>query len=143
MKGVAAHSTDSTHYLPNIPATHWLSELKGTFKQSGKGVQHLYASVQMDMNFAQDDIFSAYETETATPAYTLLNATLGADFMTRNKKKVLCSLHLGANNILDVAYQNHLSRLKYADVNEVTGRAGVFNMGRNFSVKLVVPIDFK
>ncbi|PUZ27882.1 iron complex outermembrane recepter protein [Chitinophaga costaii] len=143
VKGITAHGADSTRYLPNIPATHWLSELKGKFKRSGKGVQQLYASVQMDMNFAQNDIFSAYETETATPAYTLVNATLGADFMTAHKKKVLCSLHLGVNNLADVAYQNHLSRLKYAAENVVTGRVGVYNMGRNFSVKLVVPIDFK
>jgi iron complex outermembrane receptor protein len=35
-----------------------------------------------------------------------------------------------------VAYQNHLSRLKYAAINEATGRVGVFNMGRNFSFKV-------
>jgi iron complex outermembrane receptor protein len=45
-------------------------------------------------------------------------------------------------NIGDVAYQNHLSRLKYAAVNNVTGRQGVFNMGRNFSFKLNIPMDF-
>ena len=43
----------------------------------------------------------------------------------------------------DVAYQNHLSRLKYAAVNNVTGRQGVFNMGRNFSVKVNVPLEWK
>ena len=41
----------------------------------------------------------------------------------------------------DRAYQNHLSRLKYLDVNQVTGRRGVYNMGRNFSIKVVVPIE--
>lgn len=143
VKGVASNATDSTKYLPNIPSAHWLAELKGKFRQNGKRVQNLYGGVQMDMNFAQNDVFSAYETETATPAYTLLNATVGADFMNRDKKKVLFSLHLGVNNLTDVAYQNHLSRLKYADENLLTGRVGVFNMGRNFSMKVVIPIDFK
>jgi iron complex outermembrane receptor protein len=43
---------------------------------------------------------------------------------------------------MDEAYQNHLSRLKYAAVNNATGRAGVYNMGRNFSVKVNVPLSF-
>jgi iron complex outermembrane receptor protein len=41
------------------------------------------------------------------------------------------------------AYQSHLSRLKYADKNQATGRTGVYNMGRNIGFKLVVPIDIK
>jgi iron complex outermembrane receptor protein len=39
-----------------------------------------------------------------------------------------------------VAYQNHLSRLKYNEENLSTQRQGVFNMGRNFSIKLNVPL---
>jgi len=46
-------------------------------------------------------------------------------------------------NLGDVAYQNHLSRLKYTDMNNVTGRMGVFNIGRNFGIKVNVPLDFK
>jgi prolyl-tRNA synthetase len=44
---------------------------------------------------------------------------------------------------LDISYQNHLSRLKYASENLATGRMGVFNMGRNFSIKLNFPLSFK
>ena len=46
-----------------------------------------------------------------------------------------------ANNLLDRAYQSHLSRLKYLDPNPVTGRQGVYNMGRNVTFKLVVPLE--
>lgn len=46
-------------------------------------------------------------------------------------------------NLADIAYQDFLSRLRYADVNNVTGREGVFNMGRNFSFKVNIPLDFK
>jgi iron complex outermembrane receptor protein len=45
-------------------------------------------------------------------------------------------------NIADVAYQNHLNRLKYGPVNETSGRMGVFNMGRNYSLKINVPLQF-
>ena len=55
---------------------------------------------------------------------------------------MLFTIFLGANNITDVAYQNHLSRLKYAPVNSVTGRTGVFNTGRNFSIRLNIPLEF-
>ncbi|MFB6455268.1 TonB-dependent receptor [Chitinophaga sp. Hz27] len=142
VRGTAANATDSTKNLPNIPAGRWLAELKGKFKKIGKGcLQNAYVGLQMDMNFAQNDVFSAYQTETPTSAYTLLNAGIGTDFVNK-KNKTLFSLHLAMNNITDVAYQNNLSRLKYAPVNEVTGRAGVFNMGRTFSVKLSIPLEF-
>jgi iron complex outermembrane recepter protein len=141
VRAVVANGTDSTKYLPNIPAARWLSELRANFKTAGKVLQNLYAGVEMDNTFAQNDAYTAFETETTTPGYTLFNAKLGADFVNK-KSKVMFSLHLAANNFTDVAYQNHLSRLKYADVNEVTGRVGVFNMGRNFSVKLTIPLNF-
>lgn len=97
--------------------------------------------IGVDNYFRQDHFYSAYGTETATPGYTLLNVGLGADFVSNNR--TLFSLFINANNLTDVAYQNHLSRLKYEAVNNVTGRMGVYNMGRNVSVKLVVPIQVK
>ena len=48
------------------------------------------------------------------------------------------SLFISGENLADVAYQSHLSRLKYAPENPATGRMGVFNMGRNISVKLIM-----
>lgn len=142
VKAVIANGSDSTKYLPNIPAARWLSELKGKFRHVGGIFQNAYAGIQMDWTFDQHNVYYAYQTETATPGYTLWNAGIGADVVNRNKK-VLFSLHLAANNITDVAYQNHLSRLKYAPENEVTGRVGVFNMGRNYSVKVAIPLNFK
>ena len=71
----------------------------------------------------------------------LLNAGMGSDIV-NEKKKILFGLHIGVTNIGDVAWQNHLSRLKYTAENMVTGRTGVFNSGRNFSVKLNVPLEF-
>ena len=52
----------------------------------------------------------------------------------------IAELYISADNLLNKAYQNHLSRLKYADENVVTGRRGVYNMGRNITFKVVVPI---
>jgi len=74
-----------------------------------------------------------------TPAYTLLNGSLGSDIIL--KKKTICSIYISGTNLADVVYQSHLSRLKYAAVNNVTGNAGVYNMGRNISLKLILPVD--
>lgn len=142
VRATAGNATDSTKNLPAIPAARWLAELKGKFKKVGGPIRNAYVGVQMDKNFKQQDIYSAYSTETATDGYTLFNAGFGSDFVNK-KDRTLFSLHFAVNNLTDVAYQNHLSRLKYAPVNEVTGRNGVFGMGRNFSVKLAIPIDFK
>jgi iron complex outermembrane receptor protein len=59
------------------------------------------------------------------------------------KGRTLFSLYVTANNLFDVAYQSHLSRLKYGDLNYATGRRGVYNIGRTLSVKVVVPLAFK
>jgi iron complex outermembrane receptor protein len=66
-----------------------------------------------------------------------LNIGAGTDVL--NRGKTIFSIYLAGNNIFDKAYQNHLNRLKYTDLNSRTGRAGVFNMGRNFSIKVNVP----
>jgi iron complex outermembrane recepter protein len=126
--------------VPFIPATRWLSELKAELFAKGKTVHDLSLYVEADHTFNQDKPFTAYGTETATPGYTLLNAGVSANI--NSKDKTLFSIYLLGNNLSDVAYQNHLSRLKYTDVNPVTGRQGVFNMGRNFSIKLNIPLSF-
>jgi iron complex outermembrane receptor protein len=74
-----------------------------------------------------------------TPAYTLLDASIGGDIVL--DKHNLCSIYVNGTNLADVAYQSHLSRLKYAAENNVTGKTGVYNMGRNISVKLIIPVE--
>ncbi|GAB4094216.1 TonB-dependent receptor [Flaviaesturariibacter terrae] len=127
--------------LPSIPAAHLVNELRVTLPKSGKRFHGLYARVELDNSFRQVHFFSSYNTETSTNGYSLLNAGIGGDVV--SKGRTLFSLHVSGNNLTDVAYQSHLSRLKYTDVNAVTGRRGVFNMGRNFSVKLNVPLAWK
>jgi len=49
-----------------------------------------------------------------------------------------------ASNLLNTAYQDHLSRLKYFEFYpNSTGHNGIYNMGRNISVKLDFPLAFK
>ena len=99
-----------------------------------------YFKVGIEKTWAQNNYYAAYDTETATPGYTLLNMGFGTDFTSRHK--TLFSLYISGNNLTDVAYQSHLSRLKYTAMNNATGRTGIYNMGRNISIKLLIPIDF-
>ena len=141
VNGRFAEAIEGSKNIPFIPATKLVTEFKGDFKKISKAVQNFYTKVELDNTFTQTNIFTAYNTETRTPGYTLLNAGIGADFISK-KGNQLFTLNFSAINITDVAYQNHLSRLKYAAENLATGRTGIFNMGRNFSVKLNIPLNF-
>lgn len=138
---VQKNQPDSSKYLPFTPAPKLLTGLKVDVKVVTNLLRNAYAKFDVENYFAQNKYYSAYGTETATPAYTLLNLGLGTDFV--NKKRTICSLYISVNNLTNLAYQSHLSRLKYAPENNATERTGVYNMGRNISFKLIVPVDFK
>lgn len=138
VRGTFDKNVGGTHNLPLIPAARWNSELRTDFNNSGKRIRNIYARVGMTHVLRQTKAFTAYNTETPTSGYTLVNAGLGFELFSKTKQ--ILGLHISGNNLTDQSYIDHLSRLKYTDVNEVTGRRGVFNMGRNISLKVVVPI---
>ena len=131
----------ASRYLPLTPAPRLCSELKYEITH---GEAHLfrnaYARVGMRWHLAQNHFYAADDTETATPAYVLFDLGIGSDI--RFGKRVTATLALTLENVFDKAYQSHLSRLKYADINPVTGRRGVFNPGRNLAIKLAIPLSF-
>ena len=133
---------EGTKNLPFIPAPKLLTELRADFKKFGKTISNFYTKVELDNTFKQTKAFTAFNTETSTAGYSLLNIGIGADVISSKKIK-LFSVNFSANNIADVAYQNHLSRLKYTATNLTTGRSGVYNMGRNFSLRVNVPLGFR
>lgn len=133
---------DGSKNVPNMPAARLLSQLKGNFLPKGKSFRNLYVSLESDYTFKQDRAFVGYNTETITGSYWLVGVSVGTDVV-NSRGKTLFSINLSGTNLGDIAYQNHLSRLKYTAVNNVTGRQGVYNVGRNFGMKLSVPLDFK
>lgn len=128
---------ENEKFLPFIPAPKYRGEIKTNFEKVNNTFSDFYAKFSVDHYFKQNNIYSAFDTETATPAYTLLSVGIGADIKAFGKKDFF-NVFISGENLTDVAYQNHLSRLKYAPENSATGRMGVFNMGRNFSVKLMM-----
>ncbi len=138
IRGQFKEALDGSKNLPGIPSARWLSELRIELFKKSKAIKNSFINLQLDNVFAQNNPFTGYNTETVTPAYTLLN--LGYSTQIQHRNKTLFSVSLVGQNITDVAYQHHLNRLKYGPMNEATGRMGVFNMGRNFSFKVNIPI---
>ena len=133
------HQSADTRYLPFTPAPRWTSELKWEVTHESRALlNNAFVSAGIECYLRQNHYYRADETETATPSYTLLNLSAGADVQWKGKK--VAEVYVNADNLLDRAYQSHLSRLKYADVNPVTGRRGIYNMGRNVTLRVVVPL---
>jgi iron complex outermembrane receptor protein len=146
---------DSEKYLPFVPPTRVTAELKFNFNTVANAIKNAYFKIgvlncfQQNQVYYQDAIYSGLNTaltsveyaasRSATKGYTLLNAGIGGDIV--SKGKTFFQLYIICNNLLDQTYMDYMSRFKYLPVNNTTGRVGVFNMGRNLSVKLLIPID--
>ncbi len=135
------NATDSTKYLPFTPAPVFRSQLKANLNKPWKKLSNSYVKIEAENSFAQNHIYSAFRTETATSGYLIFNMGFGTDIVSNDR--IFCTVNFAINNLTDVAYQNHLSRLKYGDPNLVTGHNGVYNMGRNFSIKINIPLYLK
>lgn len=140
VRGIQAHQPDSMRNLPLMPAPKFQTELRVQFA-TFKVLRNGYAKVEGEYFFPQKNIYAAYTTETATDSYFLLSAGIGSELADANNR-VFCKVYLSVKNLLDTKYQSHLSRLKYAPINPATGKQGVFNQGRNISLRVVVPIEF-
>ena len=141
VNAVQKNQGDSTKFLPYTPADKLQSKLKFVFAKPVSFLQNAYIFIGLDNYFRQNKIYYKYGNETITAGYLLLNAGFGSEISC--KKRKLFSVFFSGNNLIDKAYQSNLSRLKYADTNNSSGRIGVYNMGRNFSFKILVPINIK
>lgn len=130
-----------------MPAPRWTMNVRYEFPDFAEGhCRRSYVSAGLDYNFRQDRFYAVDDTETATPAYALINLSAGMDIHVWNhrsttKEKLACNkncieLAITCQNLFNKVYQSHLSRLKYAD------GPGIAAMGRNICVKINIPLDF-
>jgi iron complex outermembrane receptor protein len=133
---------DSSKYLPFLPPLHTFSELRANIKKVAKGIANGFARFQFEYYARQDRAYLASGTETPTPGYRLINAGFGAE-ITNKKGLSIISFSFLVNNLFDVAYKSHLNRLKYFEPypNDRRPIHGIYNMGRNFSIKLNIPFN--
>ncbi|MEN9522878.1 MAG: hypothetical protein RL065_1255, partial [Bacteroidota bacterium] len=71
---------DSLSNLPFIPAPRLQSEIKFEKKKLNNHLVNTYFKFELEYNFKQNNILSAFNTETKTNDYTLLNTSIGGDF---------------------------------------------------------------
>ena len=144
VNAVQLHQPADTKYLPLTPAPRWTGEVKweivhdhATIGHSSAEVANAYVSAGATCRLRQNHYYRADQTETATPSYTLVSLSAGADLLWNGRKRA--TLVLNIDNLFDRAYQDHLSRLKYTAANPLNGHLGIYNPGRSFNLRLVVP----
>ncbi|MGO4289321.1 TonB-dependent receptor [Chitinophaga sp. RAB17] len=131
---------DEARYLPFIPPTHIRSELKATTQRNHGMFSKTYVRVEADVIADQPHFYGVDDTETFTPGYTLFNAGAGTGIVNK-KGRTVCEIFLQLDNVWNVAYQANMNRLKYFEYynSSPNGHLGIYNMGRNFSAKVIVP----
>jgi iron complex outermembrane receptor protein len=138
ISAIQKNQNDSSKYLPYTPPGKLQTKCWFSFNNNEQSIRNIYLSIGVDHFFEQNKVFYKFNNETITPGYTLLNIGAGANIYA--KKKQVVGIYLTGANLTDVAYLSNMSRLKYADINNATGRTGVYSMGRNISIKLSFPI---
>ena len=126
-------------YLPLIPPLKLLNSISQTIKANSKYLTALTPKIEMEISAAQNRYLGVNNTETSTPAYVLFNCGIVAEI--KYSKTQRSQVQLQVNNLFDKAYQSNLSRLKYFDYYTASpnGHLGIYNMGRNICLKLVLP----
>jgi iron complex outermembrane receptor protein len=153
--GSLTNVPDSVKYLPFVPPARITSDLKFNFHQ-GKSIRNAYLKFGMQSYSEQKNVYQQYAiynglntaltpheyaaSKAATKGYILFSAGIGGTFISSGR--TFFQLYLVCNNLFNTAYMDYMSRFKYYPVNYTTDRVGVFNMGRNLSIKILVPLQF-
>ena len=126
-------------FLPLIPPLKSMSSISYKFAFEKSILRAISPTVEFEYNASQNRYLAVNNSETSTPSYSLVNLQLSFEFKYCKEKTL--QLQTQVNNVFDVAYQSHLSRLKYFENYQQTpnNRSGIYSMGRNFCVKMIVP----
>lgn len=131
------HKGNAGEYLPLIPPLQWISSISQEISTRCKIFASIRAKFDLEYNAAQPRYLALYQTESYSPAYTLINLSAATTIVYAKQHSI--QLQVQVNNLLDQAYQNNLSRLKYFEYysHSPNGRLGIYNMGRNICTKIL------
>ena len=118
---------DDGDNLPFIPAQKINLQVKAE-KEKLWFTRNAFATVSLHTALEQNA--PAFD-ESPTPAYSLLDASVGTTFFVGKQPLVLT---FGASNVFDTKYIDHLSTLK---------EVGLHNPGRGFIFCIKIPFEFK
>ncbi|MDR1554265.1 MAG: TonB-dependent receptor [Prevotellaceae bacterium] len=113
--------------LPLMPSQKINASVSANFTWN-EAVKRFSIYMQTIYSFEQKRIA---DYELSTDDYLLLNAGLAFEFGWKKQKLLF---NISVNNMLNKTYYDHLSRYK---------TDGIYNMGRNFNVKLSIPLQWK
>ena len=140
VRGVQLHQEADARSLPMMPAPRWTCNVRYELPDLvRKHLRRTFLSAGMECNLRQSKFYAVDDTETATPGYAIFNISAGTDLHIFGHNCI--ELTFSCQNLFDKVYQPHLSRLKYVDTNPLLDRQGISAMGRNFCIKVNVPID--
>ena len=124
-------------YLPFIPPLKMVNSISQSIYPKASKITEVSFKIESDFSAAQNRYLALENTETATPAFTLINVSTRIDYKISTKSNV--QIMLQVNNLFDQAYQSNLSRLKYFEYysNSPNGKLGMYGMGRNICVKAI------
>ncbi len=137
----AAYKSEGVNgeFLPLIPPMKIISSINQNIKPKSKILDAINLKAEAEINSAQNRFLALNNTETFTSGYALFN--LSANAQVKYSKNKLLQFQFQINNILDKSYQSNLSRLKYFEYysQSPNNHTGIYNMGRNVCVKLIMP----
>jgi len=116
-----------------------ISSINQNIKPKSKILDAINLKAEAEINSAQNRFLALNNTETFTSGYALFN--LSANAQVKYSKNKLLQFQFQINNLLDKSYQSNLSRLKYFEYysQSPNNHSGIYNMGRNVCVKLIMP----
>ena len=126
-------------YLPLIPPLKLLSSVTQSLKIKSESINGIRYKLEAEFNAKQNRFLGINGAESATPAYLLFNCSAGATI--NYSKEGNFQFLLQVNNLFNRAFQSSLSRLKYFEYysHATSGHAGIFSMGRNICIKIILP----
>jgi len=124
-------------YLPLIPPASFISQLAQQFRINKYKIRSVTPKVSCEYMSAQHRYMALYATETYTPSYFLVNASIQFECLKIKNKQL--NIHIFVNNISNQVYQSNMSRLKYFEYykDNRSNANGIYNMGRNAGAKLI------
>jgi iron complex outermembrane receptor protein len=96
VKGRFSEAIGGTKNMPFIPAARLLSDLRADLMPNGKRLRNGFIKLELELAFDQNKPFTAYDTETSTPGYALINAGIGTDVVSA-KAKTMFSIYFTAS----------------------------------------------
>jgi iron complex outermembrane receptor protein len=146
------NAPDTLKYLPFTPSPRIFADLRLQYPKHIKGLETFFLKLDFSYSFAKTNVYrqpQIYQTLSpdlaaasvrSIPQYFVINLGVGNTFLVDGKPRI--GLYVSLSNLVNATYRDYLSNVKYAPINSVTNRVGVFDVGRSINLLIHVPLNF-